>query len=67
MDSSVSPAATTACVPYAPSRPPGLPGTTTSSSSSSSNTGLRGMEPSPGFVSGDHKWRVEGGNQWGLV
>ncbi|KAM9043725.1 lysine-specific demethylase 6B isoform 3-T3 [Megaptera novaeangliae] len=49
MDSSVSPAATTACVPYAPSRPPGLPGTTTSSSSSSSNPGLRGMEPSPGL------------------
>lgn len=56
MDSSVSPAATTACVPYAPSRPPGLPGTTTSSSSSSSsnNTGLRGMEPSPGIPSADH-------------
>nr|XP_012631384.1 lysine-specific demethylase 6B isoform X3 [Microcebus murinus] len=51
MDSSVSPAATTACVPYAPSRPPGLPGTatTTSSSSSSSNTGLRGVEPNPGI------------------
>ncbi|XP_062966630.1 lysine-specific demethylase 6B [Cynocephalus volans] len=55
MDSSVSPAATTACVPYAPSRPPGLPGTTTtSSSSSSSNTGLRGMEPSPGIPGSDH-------------
>ncbi|XP_059991682.1 lysine-specific demethylase 6B isoform X3 [Lagenorhynchus albirostris] len=49
MDSSVSPAATTACVPYAPSRPPGPPGTTTSSSSSSSNPGLRGVEPSPGI------------------
>ncbi|XP_055970838.1 lysine-specific demethylase 6B isoform X3 [Sorex fumeus] len=63
MDSSVSPAATTACVPYAPSRPPGLPGTTTSSSgssgsggsgSSSSNTGLRGVEPSPGITGADH-------------
>ncbi|KAB1265164.1 Lysine-specific demethylase 6B [Camelus dromedarius] len=55
MDSSVSPAATTACVPYAPSRPPGPPGATTSSSSSSSNTGLRGMEPSPGIVSDDRR------------
>ncbi|PNJ12839.1 KDM6B isoform 2 [Pongo abelii] len=55
MDSSVSPAATTACVPYAPSRPPGLPGTTTSSSSSSSsNTGLRGVEPNPGIPGADH-------------
>ncbi|XP_045680089.1 lysine-specific demethylase 6B [Phyllostomus hastatus] len=56
MDSSVSPAATTACVPYAPSRPPGIPGTTSSSSSSSSssNTGLRGMEPSPGIPGADH-------------
>ncbi|XP_010841510.1 PREDICTED: lysine-specific demethylase 6B [Bison bison bison] len=51
MDSSVSPAATTACVPYAPSRPPGLPGTT---SSSSSNTGPRGVEPSPGIPGADH-------------
>lgn len=51
MDSSVSPAATTACVPYAPSRPPGLPSTTSSSSSSSSSTGLRGAELSPGLVS----------------
>lgn len=56
MDSSVSPAATTACVPYAPSRPPGLPGTTSSSSSSSSNTGLRGAEPSPGIVSSGGGW-----------
>ncbi|XP_036623217.1 LOW QUALITY PROTEIN: lysine-specific demethylase 6B [Trichosurus vulpecula] len=48
MDSSVSPAATTACVPYAPSRPPGVPGTTTTSSSS---TGLRGTEQSPGLGS----------------
>ncbi|XP_055114207.2 lysine-specific demethylase 6B isoform X1 [Symphalangus syndactylus] len=55
MDSSVSPAATTACVPYAPSRPPGLPGTTTSSSSSSSsNNGLRGVEPNPGIPGADH-------------
>ncbi|XP_029067588.1 lysine-specific demethylase 6B isoform X1 [Monodon monoceros] len=54
MDSSVSPAATTACVPYAPSRPPGPPGTTTSSSSSSSNPGLRGVEPSPGIPGADH-------------
>uniref|UniRef100_A0A8C2V3X8 Lysine-specific demethylase 6B n=1 Tax=Chinchilla lanigera TaxID=34839 RepID=A0A8C2V3X8_CHILA len=58
MDSSVSPAATTACVPYAPSRPPGLPGITTSSSSSSSssssNTGLRGVELSPGLPGADH-------------
>lgn len=56
MDSSVSPAASTACVPYAPSRPPGLPGTSSSSSSSSSsnNTGLRGVEPSPGIPGADH-------------
>lgn len=57
MDSSVSPAATTACVPYAPSRPPGLPGTTattSSSSSSSSSMGLRGVEPSPGIPGADH-------------
>ncbi|NP_001102299.2 lysine-specific demethylase 6B isoform 1 [Rattus norvegicus] len=53
MDSSVSPAASTACVPYAPSRPPGLPGTS-SSSSSSNNTGLRGVEPSPGIPGADH-------------
>ncbi|XP_023579022.1 lysine-specific demethylase 6B isoform X2 [Octodon degus] len=50
MDSSVSPAATTACVPYAPSRPPGLPGITTTSS----NTGLRGVESSPGLPGSDH-------------
>lgn len=61
MDSSVSPAATTACVPYAPSRPPALPGTTTSSSSSSSNTGLRGVEPSPGIVSDKRRSRGAGG------
>lgn len=54
MDSSVSPAATTACVPYAPSRPPGLPSTTSSSSSSSSSTGLRGAELSPGLPGADH-------------
>lgn len=62
MDSSVSPAATTACVPYAPSRPPGPPGTTTSSSSSSSNPGLRGVEPSPGIVSDNCRWWAE---RWG--
>ncbi|XP_012932302.1 lysine-specific demethylase 6B isoform X1 [Heterocephalus glaber] len=56
MDSSVSPAATIACVPYAPSRPPGLPGITTSSSSSSSSSGtsLRGVELSPGLPGADH-------------
>ena len=65
MDSSVSPAATTACVPYAPSRPPGPPGTTTSSSSSSSNPGLRGVEPSPGIVSDSCRWRAERwGDEW---
>ncbi|XP_036692896.1 lysine-specific demethylase 6B isoform X2 [Balaenoptera musculus] len=58
MDSSVSPAATTACVPYAPSRPPGLPGTTTSSSSSSSNPGLRGMEPSPGLFEEPAEFKI---------
>lgn len=64
MDSSVSPAATTACVPYAPSRPPGLPGTTSSSSSSSNNTGPRGVEPSPGIVSDSHRWRGVGCCAW---
>lgn len=65
MDSSVSPAATTACVPYAPSRPPGLPGTT---SSSSSNTGPRGVEPSPGIVSDSHRWgRGGGGGEAGVL
>uniref|UniRef100_A0A286XHN0 [histone H3]-trimethyl-L-lysine(27) demethylase n=1 Tax=Cavia porcellus TaxID=10141 RepID=A0A286XHN0_CAVPO len=50
MDSSVSPAATTACVPYAPSRPPGLPGitTTTTSSSSKQRSDCRVLRLQPG-------------------